>query len=252
MRIAVAGNDIAGLTLALRLRLKGHDVTVHDSDTTSPVPEFFTVIAPYRDLFLKCGDPLDDVIGIVPVTTPLRCGAVALPPSGAQAPAIAATFGDDAAREWTAFLQTSANVWSQIRVESFVPRRTLVRQLRRSLATPALRDVATACVPTSDPQLLSEAATVFPYLMQTFGMWAFDGGLPAFEQALRARCSDHEVQFARSEVPREARSVDNHFSETFGAPRRWLRPPERVRTQQLGLAFVGMAAESIAERIGRA
>lgn len=252
MHIAVAGNDIAGLTLALRLRIKGHDVTVHDTVVSSPLDDVFTVIAPYRDLFLKSGEALDDVIGILPVTEPIRSGEVALPPSGAQGPAVASALGDTAAKEWNAFLQSTAAVWAKLRVDAYVPRSSLERALQQSLRSSELRRLAIACLPTPAVDSLSDAAAVFPYLVQTFGLWTFDGGLPRFAHVLRERCTQRGVEFSASPAPTDALTVDAHFHAMFAAPRRWPRRSKTLRTQDLGLPFIGMAAESMAERIGRA
>lgn len=252
MHIAIAGNDIAGLTLALRLRIKGHNVTVHDTVTSSPMDHVFTVIAPYRDLFLKSGGALDDLIGIVPVVEPIRSDGVTLPASGAQVPAVAGALGEAAAQEWNAFLQSAADVWSRIRVDACVPRGSIEQELRRSLRNPSLRRLAVACFPTSVVGSLSDAAVVFPYLLQTFGRWTFEGGLPRFEQVLRDRCTERGVAFSTARAPAHALALDTHFQSTFGAPRRWFRSPNTISTQELGLTFVGMAAESMAERIGRA
>lgn len=256
MRIAVTGDDIAGLTLALRLRIKGHDVTVHDLDAPSlvdmpsPIDDVFTVIAPYRDLFLKSGIALDEVIGIAPVLTPFTVGRVTLPSSGAQAPAIGAALGDDAAREWSAFLEGAADTWSRIRLDRFVARRPLPEELRRSLRTSELRDVASAFAP--EPLVLSDAGVVFPYLVQTFGRWRFEGGVSRFTEVLRVRCNELGVMHSATPAPADAVSLDHHFTGAFGAPKRWFKRAREITTQQLGIPFIGMAAEAVADRIGRA
>ena len=256
MQIAVAGNDIAGLTLALRLRIKGHDVTVHDLDVaspidvSSPIDDVFTVVAPYRDLFLKSGIALDEVIGISPVLTPFSVGRISVPSSGAQAPAIAEALGDDAAREWSAFLEGAADTWSRIRLDRFVARRPLQKELRRALRMPELRDLASAFAPEAD--VLSDAGVVFPYLVQTFGRWRFEGGVAQFTEVLRTRCSDLGVLLSTSPAPTDALSVDRHFEAAFSAPKSWFKRSCGITTQRLGIPFIGMAAETMADRIGRA
>lgn len=252
MRIAVSGNDIAGLTLALRLRIKGHDITVHDGVTSTPLHETFTVIAPYRDLFLKSGQELDDAIGIIPFGEPVNSNGVMLPASGAQAPVVASALGGAAAQEWNSFLQAAADVWAKVRVDAYVPRNSFMQVLKRSLRTPQLAQLAIACLPTPNVGSLSDGAVVFPYLLQTFGRWTFEGGLPQFEHVLRERCAQRGVEFSASSAPAEALSVKHHFTAMFSAPKRWPRRAIAISTHELGLPFIGMAAESMAERIGRA
>lgn len=251
MQLAVTGNGIAGLTLALRVALKGHEVTVHDAETALPA-ETFTAIAPYRDLFLKSGDALDDVITIVAVDTPWQCGVITMPSSGAQAPAIASQLGDAAAAEWSTFLQHAADVWSAIRTGSYTPKRTLPRRLRRDLSATNLRELAESCLPGGVATDYSEAAVVFPYLIQTFGQWQFEGGMQQFETVLRLRCRERGVRFAAHAAPHHALDTGDSFSAVFAAPKRLFGASRTITTQQLGLPFIGMAAEAMADRIGRA
>lgn len=257
MRIAVAGDDIAGMTLALRLRIKGHDVTVHAAPA-APIAEQFTVIAPYRDLFLKSGKGLDDLIGLREVTPLLRVNAgghdIELPPAGAQGPAIARALGEDAAAQWSALLSVAAETWHAIRTKTFTPTASLEKFLQRNLPDTRLHALVHALLPADGAQNLSDAAIVFPYLRQTFGVWEFDGGLNAFSSALRERCLARDVQFSSETAPPDAFTLDEHFAYAFRAPRRWLREPQlqpRI-TPRLGLPFIGIAAEMIANRVGRA
>ena len=255
MHIAVAGNDIAGLTLALRLRIKGHDVAVHPSAPSAPLDERFTAIAPYRDLFLKSGVGLDDLIGLLPVQEPLRFAIdgrdIELPPAGSQRAAVAAVFGDAAAEHWAALLEHAADVWSQVRSGKYLPSTSLRRVARRRLPD---RRLQTLLLGWNDATAadVSDAAVVFPYLTQTFGLWTFDGGLPRFESVLRMRCEERGVHFETTAAPADALAVRDHFSSMFAAPARPFRRSAPVATETLGLPFIGMAAEAIAERIGRA
>ena len=250
MHIAVTGNDVAGLTLALRLRIKGHDVTVHERTDAYVLDEQFTVIAPMRDLFLKSGGALDDLLGIVPVDTPLLVDGVALPASGTQVPAVRAAWGDAAGRAWGLLLQQAADVWQDVRTDEHTPRMSLQRVARRTLGDARLRALLLATVP--DVAQLSDAAIVYPYLRQAFGCWQFDGGMVAFETVLRERCLKLGVQIDAGAAPGSAMSVDAHYQRMFIAPPHWLHRGPTNLTQRLGLPFIGMAAEAIAQRVGRA
>lgn len=255
MRIAVAGHDIAGMTLALRLRIKGHDVFVHPTGTSFPLSEEFTVIAPMRDLFLKSGGALDDELAFVEVQEPLHCMidglAVELPAVGTQVPAITAALGSDAGKQWGMLLQLAAEVWQQVRTDAYRPSSSLGVRLRRTLRDQRLRTLFVATLPGVPPSQLGDTAIVFPYLQQTFGRWRFDGGMAAFSEVLRTRCDTVGVQFI--DVPAAAAmTVQSHYQPMFGRPRRFARRDIPELTTRLGLPFIGMAAESVANRIGRA
>ena len=250
MQIAVAGDDIAGLTLALRLRIKGHAVVVHSHSSRTSLDEQFTVIAPMRDLFLKSGGALDDAIGLTAVNDALEVQGLALPASGAQTPAIRAVWGPEAARAWGLLLQQAAETWQAVRTDRYVPRGSLRRAARRMLPDNRLQTLLMATTP--DVEALSDAAIVFPYLRQTFGCWRFDGGMSAFESVLRERCLKLGIEVAADPAPANAMSLNQHFQGMFSAPQRWFQRGSTVATAHLGLPFVGMAAEVIADRIGRA
>lgn len=253
MRIAVAGDDIAGLTLALRLRIKGHEVVVHRTATAMPtLAEQFTVIAPVRDLFLKSGGALEEQIDLVPVEQPIVIDgvAVSIPAAGAQAPAILAALGPQAAAEWTALLDRAADTWSRVRTGHYRPTTSLQRFARTELRDPQLRALLLGFGPSGAD--LSDAAIVFPYLTQTFGRWTFAGGLPAFESVLRERCGQRGVVIDAAPAPLAVMTTDLHFSSMFAAPKRWYGRARTVHTTSLGLPFVGMAAEAIADAVGRA
>ena len=258
MRLAVAGHDIAGLSLALRLRIKGHEVVAHEHALPSELAEHFTVIAPFRDLFLKSGHALEDCIGLHEVLEPFVITVdgirVELPPAGAQVPAIARALGDAAGRQWSRLLSDAADAWSLIRTDTFTPQSSLQRYLRSTVTDSRLHQIVTAMSPVTHPKQISNAAIIYPYLRQTFGVWQFDGGLANFERVLRARCTDLGIELSHDAPPNDALSVSTHFDPMFSAPRRLFghakhSPPS---TQRLGLPFVGMAAEAIANRIGRA
>lgn len=255
MQIAVAGNDIPGLTLALRLRIKGHDVVVHPTATPVPLHEQFTVIAPYRDLFLKSGGGLDDLIGLVPIQESLRFAidgrTVEIPAAGSQRAAIASAFGNEAAAAWSAMLEHAAQVWSKVRADAYTSTSSLEQFARRQLPDQRLRALLRGWnAVTSSP--CSDAAMVFPYLTQSFGLWTFDGGLERFESVLRTRCEERGVRFEQTTTAAEALTTHTHFSTMFEAPSRMFRRTTPVATEALGIPFIGMAAEAIAERIGRA
>lgn len=258
MPIAVSGNDIAGLSLALRLRIKGHDVVVHPATRQVAIAEQFTVIAPFRDLFLKSGGALDDQISLREVTEPMhvQCGnvTVALPAAGTQVPAITAALGTAAGQQWSRLLSDAADTWQAVRTDTFTPRTSLHAYLRDRVPDQRLHSIVRALSPYPNAKHLSDAAIIGPYLRQTFGVWEFDGGLNALELVLRERCTNLGIAFATQSAPANALAVDDYFQPMFAAARRLRRQPLLLPpvTQRLGLPFIGMAAEAIANRIGRA
>ena len=77
--IVVIGAGMGGLASAARLRARGHEVTVleqaqsvggklagyeRDGFVFDTGPSLFTLPATYRDLFLKTGEGLDDVVDL--------------------------------------------------------------------------------------------------------------------------------------------------------------------------------------------
>ena len=258
MRLAVAGNDIAGLSLALRLRIKGHDVVVHETGHHTPIAEQFTVIAPFRDLFLKSGGALDDHIGLREVIEPLIVSSsgttIALPAAGTQVPVISRALGTAAGQQWSRLLSDAADTWQAVRTGRFTPRSSLHTYLRQHIKDTRLHDIVYALIPREHPKQLSDATIIAPYLRQTFGVWQFDGGLAAFESVLRDRCIGLGITVSTEPCPADALRVDDYFTPMFTAPQRFLRRPSLTQpvTQRLGLPFIGMAAEAIANRIGRA
>lgn len=258
MRLAVAGNDVAGLSLALRLRIKGHDVVVHDTGIRTPIDEQFTVIAPFRDLFLKSGGALDDLIGLHEVIEPLQVqsgsNTLSLPAVGAQVPAISRALGTTAGQQWSRLLSDAAETWQAVRTGHFKPRSSLHAYLRQHIPDKRLHDVLYALTSFEHPKHISDAAIITPYLRQTFGVWKFDGGISALEAVLRDRCTGLGITVSSAPRPVDALTVDDYFAAMFTAPPRFLHRPVLTTpvTQRLGLPFIGMAAEGIANRIGRA
>ena len=83
-RIVVIGAGMAGLASAVRLKVKGHSVTVIEQSETyggklgvlardgfvfDTGPSLFTLPAVYRHLFNITGQPLEESVDIVPLDT---------------------------------------------------------------------------------------------------------------------------------------------------------------------------------------
>lgn len=257
VQYVVEDDGIPGLTLALRLRLKGHDVSLLPGADRHNPGETFTLPAPYRDLFLKSGGPLEDSATLVPApghASVVSGIAVMLPAVGPQSVAVTAAFGAAAGAQWAALMRDAAEVWSKLRTDDYRSTASLRRQARDTLRDRRLHTLLEGYVEGFglDPAYVGDAAIVLPYLDQTFGRWTLADGMQGLEQVLRSRCTEMGVLF--SPDAGERLSLDAFWDVQFAAPTpRWrsgvLAP---VATQELGLPWIGMAAEFIADRIGRA
>ena len=250
----IEDDGIAGLTLALRLRLRGHGVSLADA-SERVLDEEFTLPAPYRDLFLRSGSPLYDA---VPFTeAPGRRVTIdgvhlQLPAAGAHAPVIGAALGAGAGAQWAAFIEDAADIWSSLRKGTYTSSRTLEALATRHLQDARLRRLLEAHLTPYglDAGHVGDAAAVLPYLEQTFGRWRFAGGMEALEGQLRSRCEAMGVDYADDGEPI---ALDGFWAGAFRAPAgRWRRRPTvEVNTQALGLPWIGMAAEYIAAALPR-
>lgn len=247
----IAGDDLAGLTLALRSRLRGQDVTVHGAATAVVLDEVFALPAPYRDLMLKSGAALEDAVGLIEIETGPSIVAddgtvFVLPGVGPYAPTLRRAWGPDAAEAWTDCMRTAADVWGEIRVGRFPVLPPLAAlagdepQVQGFLARYA-----------ADLGLSADEAygglIVRPYLAQTFGLWSIRGGNAALTAELRTRCEARGVQFSAEPAPATAvgslaalDALRPLFTTAAGTP--------APTPQALGLPFVAMGAEAFVLR----
>lgn len=253
----IADDGIPGLTLALRLRLKGHAVALVPSNVRAALPHEFTLPAPYRDLMLKTGGPLEDVAELVPAE-PLefRVGdaRIRMPQVGVQSHAIASALGAHAGEQWADYMRAAAEIWGALRSGNYHSQQSLRRFARAHLRDGRLRQLLAEYTSARgvDFATVGDAAAVLPYLDQTFGRWTLNGGLEVLEAELRTRCAALGV----TETPSsgELISVDTYWATSFTAPKRsWsIGNAPAVSSVSMGLPWIGMAAEFIADHIGRA
>ncbi len=251
-RFAIADDGIPGLTLALRLRLKGHEVALVDSSAERTLDAVFTLPAPYRDLFLKSGAAIEDVLCIKAApgrSFQIDGVSIDLPSVGQHATVIAQQLGINAGAQWSSLMRDAAETWSVIRKGG-----SGINTRHRDVRDRRLRQLLDEYVSAHGlpPGYRGAAAATLPYLDQTFGRWQFDGGMSALVQALRQRCEALEVCWGSNAG--EYLSLESFWTGSFTASKRWRRsqPTEQIRSHALGLPWVAMAAEHMAERIGRA
>jgi phytoene dehydrogenase-like protein len=237
----VYGAGVAGMATALRLRNQGFDVTVmertgsygyplgsahHFGYRFELGPSMITLPAVYRDLFIKTGAPLEEVVDLQAVDvarefvfsdgTRITTPGVGLP---AFASAIAESLGESAAQEWRSIIIQAANHWSAIRQELLQSRplslRAVVSSLRsngvlglyvgvrsaasrlRQIRNDQLRQIADYLLRTHSllPMRVNEHAFMLAYIEQEFGLWHINGGSSALADAIYQRCVDRGVSF---------------------------------------------------------
>ena len=236
-RVVVVGAGLGGLSAAARLAALGHDVTVceqagevggklgwtsRDGFSFDTGPSLLTLPAVQRDLFLKTGAPLEDVLDVVPLDpvcayrfgdgTRLEVPGGGLP---AVAAAVDAALGPGAGAQWTGFLRRAARIWDVSR-EPFLENpldgvRTLLRLARdldavrtvapwrslRSLGEQHLHDPRLrvlldryATYSGSDPRRAPAALATVPYVEHAFGAWYVRGGLRRLAEAVAERAAE--------------------------------------------------------------
>jgi phytoene desaturase len=247
--VVVIGAGMGGLAVAARLATLGHDVTICEQAATvggkvgsfsrqgftfDTGPSLLTLPAVYRDLFIKTGEPLEEVVDLVEVEPAWRYrfggndGAPAWldVPNASRAGtrrAFDETLGPGTGAAWDRLLDHGQAVWQVTRepvLESPLNgRRDLVRLARRP------RDVRTvapwltlrqlggrylddarqrmlldryATYAGSDPRRAPAALVTIPYVEQTFGSWYVRGGLRRLLDAVHVRATERGVKVRTS------------------------------------------------------
>jgi phytoene desaturase len=225
---------MGGLAAAARLSTMGHQVTVleqaqqiggklgryeRDGFVFDTGPSLLTLPAVYRDLFLKTGAPLEDVLELAavdPVCHYRFADGVELDIPNAAPHRLARVWdqalGDGAGADWTAFMAHAARVWDVTRgpfleaplagartllglsrnlsdVRTVAPWLSLRGLGRRYLKHPHQRMFLDryATYTGSDPRAAPAALASVPYVEQAFGAWYVPGGLYRLGEAVAER-----------------------------------------------------------------
>ncbi len=258
-RIVVIGGGVGGMAVAARLAVKKHDVTLleqsgsfggklarfeRDGFVFDTGPSLFTLPAVYRDLFLKTGRPLEEVVDLQPVEPAFGYhfadgSTVTIPgvdPAKAAA-AFGAAFGGTANEDWRRLIDRAAQMWQITRepflqsplrgwrtllslakdpgdVRAVAPRTTLRELGKHYLSDPRLRLVLDryATYAGSDPRSAPAVLATIPYIEQTFGIWHLGGGLGTLSNALVARCKQRGVTMRLGAEVTEIRTNDGTVS----------------------------------------
>ncbi|WP_161363946.1 FAD-dependent oxidoreductase, partial [Streptomyces sp. SID3343] len=146
-RIVVVGAGMGGLAVAARLATLRHDVTLYerssstggmsgsltrDGFTFTTGPGVLTLPAVYRDLFLKTGAAIEDVVDLVPIESPTRESFAGTGTGGSRTvvdvpnasrsgvhEAFEAGFGQGAGDDWQRLLHRAGEIWGVTR-KSFI------------------------------------------------------------------------------------------------------------------------------------
>ncbi|MFJ3721739.1 phytoene desaturase family protein [Streptomyces sp. NPDC090045] len=230
-RLAVAGHQVAvyerGATYGGAVGRYEREGFAFDTG-----PGLLHLPAVYRDLFVKTGKrSLEDCVDLVQVDPAVRHVLphhgidVTLPGAshGGVAAALDTAFGQGAGERWNALLGRARDAWDATRrplLEEPLPdgarqalggdpypalrRSGLLRRRPPTLSEVAdrelggaLAELLTGLVRTYgiDPATAPGAATVLPYMEQTFGSWYVRGGMRALATAVYERCLERKVVF---------------------------------------------------------
>jgi phytoene desaturase len=239
----VIGGGLGGLAAAARLARLRHNVTVVErADTVGGKigfreidgfrfdtgPSLVTLPATLRDLFLKTGRPLEDVVDLEQLS-PLAHYRFAdgtemdLPNTGVNdiAAAFGAALGGRAAGDWERFHRHAERLWDAVRgpfveaplagsrdllrlaarrpadVWRIRPGRTLRDVARASFADPRQQQFLEryATYAGSDPRRAPGVLSVIAYVEHTFRGWHVQGGMRTIVDAVYQRAADRGVSF---------------------------------------------------------
>ena len=258
--VIVIGGGLGGLSAAIRLAKQGFRVHLfersahvggkcrveefngHSFDTG---PSLLTLPAVYRDLFLKTGAPLESELTLRPVDPAFdyhfASGKRLTLPNASRAgvvEAIAQTFGEESAREWSALMDRAAAMWDVSRepfVESelrgFLPllrRPGFLSSLKTIAPFTSLRDMAKRYLNTpelvtlidryatytgSDPRQAPAVLLTIAYIEQVFGAWHIEGGIGQLTTALERRAQSLGIEI---HLNSDVRSITTAGSEVTG------------------------------------
>jgi phytoene desaturase len=236
-RAVVIGGGVGGMATAMRLSALGHDVTLleashrlggkvarveRDGFVFDTGPSLLTLPAVYRELFNVTGGSFDDAVDLQALDIAFGYhwadGATADLPGvdpGRISAALGAALGNDAERQWRAFIERAGLMW-QITRRPFLESPlegagTLLRLARdpadiRTIAPwSSLRSLGRgyfddprlvtlldryATYTGSDPRRAPAALATVPYVEQVFGAWHLGGGITTLADALARRCRE--------------------------------------------------------------
>ncbi|MGQ0844917.1 MAG: phytoene desaturase family protein [Sporichthyaceae bacterium] len=194
-------------------------------------PTTLLMPASYRDLFVKTGKttPIENYLDLQPIEPAVRWrfadGTVVDLPNASRAgtmDAVSAAFGAKAATAWDEFVRCGEGVWDRFRkgfhdgppvlsgkrfrvpaeekaaLEALNPARSYRELTQRHLGRfPHLEQVAMSWPARlgTDPPFASSGTVLWPWLEQTFGVWAPVGGIRALVDVVVQRALSRGAEF---------------------------------------------------------
>lgn len=214
-KVIVVGAGHGGLAVGARLAVKGHDVHIYEaSGNAVTIPQVLTLPAAYRDLFIKTGNQLEDVLELNEPNFAFEfrtnnSGIIQIPASGVGRVLtnIEQIIGKDAANQWRNFTAIFGQIWQQSRsklieteseeplwkivgLKNFLRIRNFENFIRKNLEIPDLQNLARTYKAQCYVDLNSKMGLlgISSYVHQTFGVYQPVGGLSALTNALENRC----------------------------------------------------------------
>ena len=234
-KIIIIGAGIGGLSAAARLAKSGHDVEIFESSECTggkcrtewigdyafdTGPSLFTLPAVYKDLFLKTGKRIENVLTLTPTNPSFRYNFpdgksvdfvnLDLPKTCA---AIDASLGKAAGDAWHRIMQRAEVMWDISRnpfiqssaptIRSLLKEPHFIRNLRLMAPWSSLRNITRgysqdphilaivdryATYTGSDPRKAPAALLTIPFIEASFGAWHIEGGVGQLARALTERC----------------------------------------------------------------
>lgn len=225
-KVIVVGAGHGGLSVGARLAVKGHDVHIYEeSGSTVTIPQVLTLPAAYRDLFIKTGSQLEDVLELVELSFAFEfqtktSGIIQIPASGVGRvlTKIEDILGKDAANQWRNFTAIFGQIWQQSRsklieseseeplwkivgLRNFLRIRNFENFIKKYLEMPDLQNLAREYKAQCYVDLNSKIGLlgICSYVQQTFGVYQPSGGLGALTNALENRCRNLGIEFIFNE-----------------------------------------------------
>jgi phytoene dehydrogenase-like protein len=225
-KVIVIGAGHGGLAVGARLAVKGHDVHIYEASSSAvTIPQVLTLPAAFRDLFIKTGGQLEEVLELKEPNFAFEfqtksSGIIQVPASGVGRvlSEIEKVIDKDAANQWRNFTAVFGQIWQKSRsklieseseeplwkivgFKSYLKIRNFEKFIKQQLKNTDLQNLARAYKSQCYVDLDSKIGLlgICSYVHQTFGVYQPSGGLSALTNALENRCRKLGVEITFNE-----------------------------------------------------